>query len=134
MRPTSLGSHLKILALIARGFAPVGRREGSPCSPYGVFAEAEPRQKTDLKGAQTVSNIKIELNREGVRELLQSDWIMEQCREKAENALANLGEEYSVSSQVGANRVNVQVKAETYRARYHAIHDNSILKALGMMK
>ena len=76
------------------------------------------------------SKIKIELNREGVRQLLQSSEMMNICESYANSARGRLGEGYAVDSRVGKNRVVVELRAETFRARRDNIKNNSILKSL----
>ena len=77
-----------------------------------------------------MSNIKFELNREGVRELLRSSEMMQICENHANKAQAQLGSGYSVSTHVGKNRVNASVGAQTYAARKENSENNSILKAV----
>ena len=74
--------------------------------------------------------IKFELNREGVRELMQSDEMMAVCKKYADNAQSRLGKGYSVNTMVGRNRVNAEVLAETYQAKKENSENNSILKAV----
>ena len=74
---------------------------------------------------------KFELNREGVRSLLKSDEMMRVCETYANNALSALGDGYEKSNHVGRNRVNVEIKAESYEAKKDNLDNNSILKALG---
>lgn len=50
--------------------------------------------------------------------------------EYADAALQRLGEGYSANVRIGKSRVNVEVKADTYRARRENLKTNSILKAL----
>ena len=77
-----------------------------------------------------MANVRVELNREGVRELLRSDEMKEICESYANNAQARLGNGYEVSSMVGKNRVNAQIKAVSYKAKRDNMKNNSILKAL----
>jgi hypothetical protein len=78
-----------------------------------------------------MANVKFELNREGVRELLQSPEMLAVCEEYANNAVAQLGEGYEASTYVGKSRVNASVIATTYKARKENSETNSILKAVG---
>lgn len=78
-----------------------------------------------------MANVKFELNREGVRELLQSPEVLAVCEEYASNAVAQLGEGYEASTYVGKNRVNASVIATTFKARKENSETNSILKAVG---
>lgn len=77
-----------------------------------------------------MANVKLELNREGVRELLRSSEMMDICSQLAENVAARAGDGYETSTYVGKNRVNASVKAETFRARYDNLKNNTLLKAL----
>ena len=78
-----------------------------------------------------MGKVKFELNRAGVRELLQSSEMMAICQEYASNAVAQLGEGYEMSTHVGKSRVNASVIATTYQARKENAENNSILKAVG---
>lgn len=77
-----------------------------------------------------MANIKFELNKDGVRELLQSDEMMSVCLEYANNAMNSLGSGYEVTSVVGSNRVNAEVAAVSYSAKKDNSENNSILKAI----
>lgn len=77
-----------------------------------------------------MDKFRFELNRAGVRELMQSQEMMNICRGYADNAVARLGEGYEASAMTGKNRVNASVKAVTYKARKENHMDNSILKAV----
>ena len=81
-----------------------------------------------------MSKVKIELNREGVRELLQSQAMMDVCVSHANRAMAQLGDGYEVTTLVGRNRVNAEIAAVSYKARRENMNNNSILKALGGAK
>lgn len=75
--------------------------------------------------------VKFELNREGVRELLRSGEMMNVCRGYADRAAAVCGDGYSVNTYTGRNRVNAEIKAETFKARKDNLENNTILKSLG---
>ena len=78
-----------------------------------------------------MSKVKFELNRAGVRELLQSQEAANICRNYAERVQARAGEGYEVTTYVGRNRVNASVHAETAEARKDNYDNNTLLKALG---
>lgn len=79
-----------------------------------------------------MSNVRIELNREGVRELLRSSAVMNECRSHAAEMAAKLGtDDYEVSEYIGRNRANVSVKAKTDKARQDNMDNNTMLKAVG---
>lgn len=77
-----------------------------------------------------MDNLKFELDKSGVRELLRSQAMMDICQGYADTALGRLGDGYSSSKHVGKNRVNVEVSAKTYKARKENINNNTILKAV----
>ena len=76
------------------------------------------------------NNVRFELNRDGVRELLRSPEMMNVCLGYANSALSSLGSGYTVTSMTGTNRVNAEVSAETYAAKKDNSDNNTILKAL----
>lgn len=77
-----------------------------------------------------MGNVKIVLNREGVRSLLRSSEMMDICKGHADRARAQLGEGYEVTTHTGRNRVNAEVAAVTYAAKRDNTENNSILKAV----
>lgn len=77
-----------------------------------------------------MAKMKLELNKQGVRELLRSDEMMAVCQKYAYRAQGRLGEGYNVNYRKGRNRVNAEILAVTAKARQEA-NENSILKALG---
>lgn len=77
-----------------------------------------------------MNKVTVVLNSEGVRQLLRSDEMQNLLREKAENALASLGEGYETTAYVGKNRANASIKAVTYKAKKDNLQNNTILKAL----
>lgn len=76
-------------------------------------------------------DIKFELNRAGVRALLQSPEMMAVCEGKARAALSHLGAGYTVTTYVGRNRVNAEVATNSPEARQENLKNNTILKAVG---
>lgn len=75
-------------------------------------------------------NFKFELNRNGVRELMQSQEMKQICEDYANDALSRLGDGYEVTSMVGKTRANAQIAAVTYAARKENLQENTILKSL----
>lgn len=73
---------------------------------------------------------KVELNRRGARELLQSPEMMEVCKEYAYRARAKLGDGYEVSYQKGKNRVNASIAAVSRKAKRENLLKNTVLKAV----
>lgn len=74
--------------------------------------------------------LKVVLNREGVRQLLRSADMMAACEQKANEALAQLGAGYQVTTHTGRNRVNASIAAVTAEAIRENAETNSVLKAL----
>lgn len=72
------------------------------------------------------NNVRIELNSEGVRELLRSPEILSACMEAANGVRSNYGGETELSPYVGENRCNVSVIASYDEAS----EDNGLLKAV----
>ena len=77
-----------------------------------------------------MSKFKFELNRSGVRTLMQSAEMQSILKDKANNALNSLGEGYKSDIHVGKNRANAMVYADTYQAKRDNLKNNSILKAV----
>ena len=77
-----------------------------------------------------MGDFKFELNRAGVRELMQSPEMMNIVKGYADNARGRLGEGYEVTTHTGKTRVNAQVAAQTFKARRENNKDNTILKAV----
>lgn len=74
--------------------------------------------------------VKIELNRDGVRDLLKSDEMMAVCSEHASRILQNCGDGFEMDTHVGRNRVNAMVYASTVEAVRKNMKHNTILKAV----
>lgn len=72
------------------------------------------------------SKVKIVLNREGVRELLRSQEMMDICKDAAETIRSNYGSETELNEYTGTNRVNVSVVAPYDKAT----ENNDLLKAV----
>ena len=75
-------------------------------------------------------NVRFELNRQGVRELMQSDEMMAVVSRLSNESLATLGDGYEVTTLVGKTRVNAEIAAVTYQARKENSENNTILKSL----
>lgn len=73
---------------------------------------------------------RFERNHQGVRELLQSAWIMAVCREKAEEIASGLGEGYEVSTRVGQNRAIASISAVSPKARAENLKHNTLVRAI----
>lgn len=71
-------------------------------------------------------NVKVVLNREGVRQLLLSDEMMSACRDAASTIQGNYGKDTQLDEYRGRNRVNVSVIADYEQAS----KSNELLKAV----
>ena len=76
-------------------------------------------------------NFQFELNRAGVRELLQSSEMAAMVTSLGNGVAARAGGGYEVSTMVGKNRVNCRVAATTDESRKSNLDTNTLLKALG---
>ena len=77
-----------------------------------------------------MAKVEFELNTAGVRELMKSSEMQAVCEKYAGSALSRLGEGYSMNTFQGRNRVNVEISADTYKARKDNLQNNTILKAV----
>lgn len=73
-----------------------------------------------------MANVKVVLNREGVREMLLSDEMMSICKSAAETIQNNYGKDTYLDEYKGKNRVNVSVVADYSEAS----RNNDLLKAV----
>lgn len=78
-----------------------------------------------------MSNVKVVLNKNGIKELLKSSEMMMICEGEANRALSKLGDGYEISTYTGPNRVNASIKAVSAKAEKENLEQNTILKALG---
>ena len=76
--------------------------------------------------------MKVNINYDGVGELLKSDWAAECCAETAEDIAVRAGDGYEVAEphQTG-QRVAVNVYAATEEAQRDNYDNNTVLKAIG---
>lgn len=77
-----------------------------------------------------MSKIKFKLNRQGVRELMQSSSMQSILREYANKAVNRLGDGYKSDLHIGKNRANAMVYADNYKGKKDNLKNNSILKAV----
>lgn len=84
-----------------------------------------------MLGLRDMADFRFELNREGVKELMQSSEMLAICKGYADNAVRSLGDGFEVSTYVGQTRCNASVMATTYAARKENSETNCILKAVG---
>ena len=78
-----------------------------------------------------MSKVKFELNKNGVRELLQSPETGNIVSEYAYQVLSRAGNGYDIDSFTGFDRVHAIVSAATYEAQKDNYDNNTLLKALG---
>lgn len=62
--------------------------------------------------------------------MLRSQEMLDICKGYADAALGRLGAGYSVSTHVGRNRVNAEVKADWNQTRADNLKNDTILKSL----
>lgn len=77
-----------------------------------------------------MSDVKIVLNRSGVKQLLKSQEMQQICKDHAYAAKSRLGPGYEVTYMVGKNRANARIEAKTLKARMQNLRNNELLKAL----
>lgn len=75
--------------------------------------------------------IRFELNRQGVRELLNSQDMERVLESYAKGITARAGEGYRSGAYQGSDRVKVNVWPDTPDARRDNIENNTLLKAVG---
>ena len=73
---------------------------------------------------------KFELNRAGVKELLQSSQMMAICEQYAKQVAGRAGDGYEVTTYTGPSRVNASVHAATKEAMKDTYTNNTLVKAL----
>lgn len=79
-----------------------------------------------------MSKSKFVLNRSGVRELMQSDEMINVLSSYGNAAMSALGDGYEMTTYVGKNRANVRIEAVTNEARRDNSEHNTLLKAVGI--
>ena len=78
-----------------------------------------------------MSKVKFELNRAGVRELMQSPEAVAVCKSYADKICSIAGDGFEVTTHVGKTRANASVGAATEGARKDNLENNILLKLLG---
>ena len=73
---------------------------------------------------------RIELNSDGVRELLQSQAMAAECLRQAQAIAARAGGGYIVTTYTGVTRVNASVMADTPEAIRDNLKNNTLQKAV----
>lgn len=77
-----------------------------------------------------MSNIRVELNSEGVREFLHSPELVGLLKGYADDAAAQLGEGFAADTFNAGTRSIASVYTDTDEARQKNLENNSILKAV----
>lgn len=77
-----------------------------------------------------MSDIRVELNHDGIREFLRSTEVSELVSSYAEAAAEQLGEGYAADESLQPTRAVASVYADTPEARKKNLENNSILKAV----
>ncbi len=76
------------------------------------------------------NKVTLELNSDGVRELLRSKEMMDIVEGYAQDIANRCGDGYEVSTYTGTNRVNASVLTATWEAYKDNLDNNTILKAV----
>lgn len=77
-----------------------------------------------------MNNVRVVLNRKGIRELLQSKEITEAVAEACESVSKRAGSGYTYNTQTGKNRAVGRVYAYNRKAVSDNYKNNTLLKAL----
>lgn len=74
---------------------------------------------------------KLKLRSDGIKEMLKSEELKNECKNHAELAAATAGSGYEVSVYTGKTRVNASVRAATKEAYKDNLENNTLMKAVG---
>ena len=77
-----------------------------------------------------MSNIRVELNSEGIRQYLHTPELLDLLKGYADEAAAQLGEGYEAETYHASSRNIASVYTDTDEARRKNLENNSILKAV----
>ena len=78
-----------------------------------------------------MANVTIQLNSDGVRELLKSSGVQAECMRLASSMAASLGEDYEVFEKNYPERSGAILYPTTSKAYQDNLDNNSMLKAMG---
>lgn len=79
-----------------------------------------------------MANLRVKLNRKGVRELMKSQELLDACVEVAKAKAAQAGDGYEADGgQVGKTRVSARVYPASAAARSDNSRNNTLLKVFG---
>lgn len=81
-----------------------------------------------------MSNIKFELNGEGVAEILKCEEIKGLCTEYAQQVANHAGEGFVTEDHIYKKRAGATVKSDNPKSYYKNLKHNTLLKALGQVK
>lgn len=76
-------------------------------------------------------SMRLELNHDGIRELLTSPEMLDVVMEHANRIASGLGDGYEVTGYTGSGRVNASIKAVSQEAINDNLENNTLLKAIG---
>ena len=77
-----------------------------------------------------MANVKVVLNRAGVKELLTSDEAQAICKEQADRILASVGEGYVEEERNYPERKGYAIRVDSAEALYDNLNHNTLLRAL----
>lgn len=77
-----------------------------------------------------MSNIRVKLNKAGVRELLKSGEVMAMLEQEAQKRASAAGNGYTVNTYVGRNRCNAEILAETQAAKRDNLQNNTLVRVI----
>lgn len=77
-----------------------------------------------------MADVKIELNSDGIRELLKSGEVAGFLEEKANEIVGRTSGNYNKSTYSGKGRVNVSIYTEDEKTYYKNLRNNELLKVL----
>lgn len=77
-----------------------------------------------------MANVKIVLNRKGIRELLRSREVLADLERRAENIAEAAGPGHAVDSEIGPNRARSSVRTDTIDAMLAEGTDRNLTRAI----
>lgn len=77
-----------------------------------------------------MADVKIELNSDGIQELLKSQFVTDELKRYADGAASRLGDGYEVTTYIGTTRANASIAAVSSSAIKDNFENNTILKAV----
>jgi hypothetical protein len=77
-----------------------------------------------------MANVRIVLNRKGVRDILRSPGVLADLRRRAERIAAAAGPGHEVDSEVGRNRARESVRTDTIDAMVNEATSRTLSRAL----